>query len=748
MNKLCRGWNYTSNHDADDDEGRIILIWRDTVSVRTLHQSRQSVTCEVKIQGTAPFVYTAVYASNERAERTDLWVELMNTCQTFSLDSVPWMLGGDFNQIIHPSEHSSTEVDHLTASMVELRDCFHQMSLYDLRYHGSHFTWSNKQPDSPITKKLDRLLINSQILNLFPNCTASFLPSLTSDHCPCTSNAIPNASALSPPLLTPGDNRILIPPDPPDPDPNNLLSLARFLPLNSPAFKETKTSRSKLRSLLGSASKSLNSQTVVSAAGTSLSNSTTVFSPSFNTRSENTIHLDLEKFKVLSPKFSSPIISNKASNASSNSPSPSIATPTHPINSLKEPAFPSTPTTTIPIPVPTSHTSTSTLPSNLNPKKVNPVVPPPVGPNLAEKLRKTQDKSLTRLAPVTISDTGRPRVLIPDSVFQKGAELHKNFIICYFNGRLPPFNHIQSVLNHLWGKGIRVEIHSSPLSRSMFVRIPSEYLRQKILEKRVWYVDDSMFQAVQWTSSAFSSSPPLESIQIWAHLKGIPLDLRHQEGLSLVAGLGGDPKKTDDFTLNLVSLTMSHVKVAADLTKPVPDVVEFTRQSGEVVEVLVTYPWIPPTCSHCKELGHVIRNCLKLPPPTKKQPPPPKSSKAPLKNPSETTGAVPEKNKDGISNSTNDSTKGTATTSINSSSKGKGVTEPSDPPIPIPIPIGSSPLLVSSTSTSSTPCLPPVPIKEPPDPNITIKPETQLVPYPILPHSPPSPPEQPKKTSS
>lgn len=184
MNKLCRGWNYTSNHAADE-EGRIIIIWRDTVSVRTLHQSRQSVTCEVKIQGTVPFVYTAVYASNVRAERTDLWVELLNICTTLSLDSVPWMMGGDFNQILHPSEHSHSVVNHLTASMVELKDCFHQLGLYDLRYHGSHFTWSNKQPDSPITKKLDRLLINSQILNLFPNCTASFLPTLTSDHCPC-----------------------------------------------------------------------------------------------------------------------------------------------------------------------------------------------------------------------------------------------------------------------------------------------------------------------------------------------------------------------------------------------------------------------------------------------------------------------------------------------------------------------------------------------------------------------------------
>ncbi|KAF2555770.1 hypothetical protein F2Q68_00018381 [Brassica cretica] len=118
----------------------------------------------------------------------------------------------------------------------------------------------------------------------------------------------------------------------------------------------------------------------------------------------------------------------------------------------------------------------------------------------------------------------------------------------------------------------------------MLVRIPSNYLREKILEKRVWYIGDSMFQAIQWTFSVSSSSPPLESIQIWAHLNGVPLDLPHEEGLSLIAGLVGDPKETYDFTLSLVSLTMSHVKVVVDLTKPLPTVVEYTRQSGEVVE--------------------------------------------------------------------------------------------------------------------------------------------------------------------
>ena len=51
---------------------------------------------------------------------------------------------------------------------------------------------------------------------------------------------------------------------------------------------------------------------------------------------------------------------------------------------------------------------------------------------------------------------------------------------------------------------------------------------------------------------------------------GDPLDLRHTKWLSLVAGLVGEPKETDEFTRNLVSLTLLHVKVEVDLTKPLP----------------------------------------------------------------------------------------------------------------------------------------------------------------------------------
>ncbi|KAJ4885360.1 DUF4283 domain-containing protein [Raphanus sativus] len=270
------------------------------------------------------------------------------------------------------------------------------------------------------------------------------------------------------------------------------------------------------------------------------------------------------------------------------------------------------------------------LPSQTAAPQVAPVFNP--SPTLAEQIREREDKTLSRLAHVSISATGRPRVLIPDSVFQKGAEMHKDFIICYFNGKPPPFHQIQSVFNHMWGKGKHLEIHNNPLKRSTMVRIQSEYLRQKILDKCIWYVGESMFHTAQWSSAHSSSTPPLKAIKIWAHLTGVPLDLRHKQGLSLVAGLIGDPKKTDEFTLNMVSLTFSHVKVEVDLTRPLPRVVEFERESGEVVEVQADYPWTPSTCSHCHELGHIIKNCLTYSPPTDPKDAPAAQGKQPINN--------------------------------------------------------------------------------------------------------------------
>lgn len=395
------------------------------------------------------------------------------------------------------------------------------------------------------------------------------------------------ASALFPSSLAVGEELLRVPPRPPDlPDPVNL-SLTHYPPLSpvTSTVRASASSSSKARPTSPTVSLESSHPTdtemiLADHSGAPQTTESESLGSEVTVATVATVAETLENFTVLPPKTRSPLHTNKASAISSN-PSPP----------------------TIPIPLDPAIDNPS---ENPPPVQTNSNQNPPPQPSLVERIRRFEDKTLQRLAPTTISASGRPTVLIPDAVFQKGADLHKDFIVCQFNGRPPPFSQIQSVLNFMWGKGRRLEIHNNARQGTVLVRIQSDFLRQKIVEK---------------------------DIGMWPHLTGVPLDLRHQEGLSLVAGLVGEPKETDDFTKNLVSLTLSHVKVELDLSKPAPEIVEFTRESGEVVEVLVSYPWLPSTCAHCKELGHIARNCLLLPPPQNPSPPAPAAKKSSSQTP-------------------------------------------------------------------------------------------------------------------
>lgn len=105
-------------------------------------------------------------------------------------------------------------------------------------------------------------------------------------------------------------------------------------------------------------------------------------------------------------------------------------------------------------------------------------------------------------------------MLIPDAIFQKRAKLHKDFIVFVFNDRPPPYSQIQSVLNHMRRKGKRLKIHNNLFTRIVFVKIKSDYLKQKVLEKGYWYVGDSMFHIEQWSSAHSPQLATLKSMQL------------------------------------------------------------------------------------------------------------------------------------------------------------------------------------------------------------------------------------------
>lgn len=260
---------------------------------------------------------------------------------------------------------------------------------------------------------------------------------------------------------------------------------------------------------------------------------------------------------------------------------------------------------------------TKTFPQDKNPSSGVPASGPssatgPAGSlprSWADKAKLGTDRSLEKLATPILSPEGIPQIRVPDAVFQRGAEAHKDYVIGVFTGKPPSYSQIQSVLAHIWGRGVKLQIHLRPASRSMLVKIPNDFVRAKIVEQEIWHIGTSLFYVAQWTAEVALKQPTFDSIPLWAHVRGVPFDLYTREGLSLVASLIGFPVEADEFTIKMVSLEVAHLKVRADCTKPMPTIVELLRDNGEVIPVSVEYPWLPPTCSCCKQLGHTEARC-------------------------------------------------------------------------------------------------------------------------------------------
>ncbi|KAG7576912.1 hypothetical protein ISN45_Aa03g012390 [Arabidopsis thaliana x Arabidopsis arenosa] len=208
------------------------------------------------------------------------------------------------------------------------------------------------------------------------------------------------------------------------------------------------------------------------------------------------------------------------------------------------------------------------------------------------------------LAPVSISTEGRPRVKVPNSVFERGAKLHEDFIVGIFYGKAPSYGKIWGVLNFLWGKDKRVTIHKLTTNAFLF-HIPSPSLRNRVLQHELWHVGDSPFFVTAWKSEFSFNPPSLEKAPVWASIKDIPFDLITPEGLSIICrplGRAVDHKP-------LTSINSAEVKVIVDLTKPLPAVLEIEREDGQVLLLKVTYPWLPPLCPLCNEIGHKASLC-------------------------------------------------------------------------------------------------------------------------------------------
>lgn len=177
------GWNCIHNYDYHH-LGRIWVCWSNDVEIVPASVSAQMITCWVRIKSTGDILLASfVYASNQATERKVLWREMEVVATTMAGSTYPWIVQGDFNVILTASEHShGMNMGRENYAMRDFQDAVRRCGLDDLAQVGSIFTWTNRQPDNLISKKLDRVLINGQWLTTFPVSFATFEAGGVSDH--------------------------------------------------------------------------------------------------------------------------------------------------------------------------------------------------------------------------------------------------------------------------------------------------------------------------------------------------------------------------------------------------------------------------------------------------------------------------------------------------------------------------------------------------------------------------------------
>lgn len=122
----------------------------------------------------------------------------------------------------------------------------------------------------------------------------------------------------------------------------------------------------------------------------------------------------------------------------------------------------------------------------------------------------------------------------------------------------------------------------------------------------MWNIAGVMMVASKWSPDVVDATAGL--VPLWVHLTNVPMSMYSWEGLSLMMSTVGVPDHLHPETIACENFEVARVFVKADLSKELPDRIDFTIQ-GKKITVEYEYPWLPPRCVSCGRWGHYETFC-------------------------------------------------------------------------------------------------------------------------------------------
>lgn len=157
------------------------IFWNNEIKMDFLPYSQYHIDVILTEGGHDPWRLTCVYGEAQSSERHKTW-DVLKFVKSSS--HLPWVCVGDFNEVLHRSEHVGVQ-ERSHAQIAGFREMVGVCGLHDLGYEGRSWTFEKKVSGGSYCKvRLDRALATADWSSRFSATTLTHLSAAASDHIP------------------------------------------------------------------------------------------------------------------------------------------------------------------------------------------------------------------------------------------------------------------------------------------------------------------------------------------------------------------------------------------------------------------------------------------------------------------------------------------------------------------------------------------------------------------------------------
>lgn len=176
---------------------------------------------------------------------------------------------------------------------------------------------------------------------------------------------------------------------------------------------------------------------------------------------------------------------------------------------------------------------------------------------------------------------------------------------------LPPplsLSQIQSTVRQIWDRHDCIDVFNLENGFVLF-NFENPQTRSWVLEGGPWFIAQHPLLLKKWVPGISSEKFFSSKIHTWINLKGIPMELFANEGISHITNVVGVPLFMDKTTelRNRLSFALVFVEISHD--DPLPSSIHVDIEDFGSIEITVEYPWKPQICAICKQTGPKDRSC-------------------------------------------------------------------------------------------------------------------------------------------